>query len=51
MMTDSQGLIDRYLKELERELSVSRCGPREVMDDVRADISRRARRPTTMRPP
>jgi hypothetical protein len=40
MMTDSQGLIDRYLKELERELSaLPRGRRREVMDDVRAHIS------------
>jgi len=40
MMTDSQGLIDRYLKELERELSaLPRARRREVMDDVRAHIS------------
>jgi hypothetical protein len=40
MMTDSQGLIDRYLKELERELSaLPRARRHEVMDDVRAHIS------------
>jgi hypothetical protein len=40
MMTDSQGLIDRYLKELERELSaLPRARRREVMDDVGTHIS------------
>jgi uncharacterized membrane protein len=40
LKTDTQGLIDRYVKELERELSaLPRARRREVMDDVRAHIS------------
>jgi uncharacterized membrane protein len=40
MKTDTQGLVDRYLKELERELRLlPRARRREVMDDVRSHIS------------
>ena len=40
MKTDAQGLIDLYLRELEREPgTLPRSRRREVMDDVRAHIA------------
>lgn len=40
MKTDTEGLVNRYMKELERELrTLPRARKREVVDDVRAHIA------------